>query len=248
MSVRRRSKVIKNGMSLAAAALTGAVLLGPHAASAAVVYVDAASGAGGNTTLSGGGTFTPPLNGTTGVDNDWEQRTVFGSGGNIFESGGEAGEDAPALRTAIGGLTAGQEYQVYAFLWDPTSTVEDWNMRAGLTAGSLTLYSAADATSEPTLSGATAADLASTLTYATAPTTFSEGGRALLAANLGTAVADNNGQIAVFLDDLGGAASVNLRSWYDGVGVEAVPEPGSLGLLGVFAVGLGRRRARCKAQ
>src|SRR5688500_20347062 len=83
MSVRRRSKVIKNGLSLPAAALTGAVLLGPHAASAAVVYVDAASGAGGNTTLSGGGTFTPPLNGTTGVDNDWEQRTVFGSGGKI---------------------------------------------------------------------------------------------------------------------------------------------------------------------
>src|SRR5262249_38368208 len=73
----------------------------PAPANPIITYVDATSGAGGNTTLADGSTFSPPLNGTTGADNNWEQRTVFGSSGNIFEAGGEASENAPELRTTI---------------------------------------------------------------------------------------------------------------------------------------------------
>ena len=43
--------------------LFAAVLVATHsAASGTTVYVDATSGSGGNTVLSNGGTFTPPLN------------------------------------------------------------------------------------------------------------------------------------------------------------------------------------------
>jgi hypothetical protein len=212
------------------------------ASPAAVTYVDATSGAGGNTTLANGSTFTPPLNGTTGADNNWEQRTVFGSSGNIYEAGGEnVTENAPELRTAIGGLTPGALYQVYAFFWDPTSNVEDWNMRAGTTsnAGANTLFTAPDATGEL---ASTAAILASTLTFSTAPTLTLDAGRDLRAADLGTVTADVNGQIFVYVDDLPTSANVNRRTWYDGVGFEAVPEP-SVSLLGVLGlIGLLRRR------
>lgn len=187
---------------------------------AQITYVDATSGAGGNTTLADGSAFTPPLNGTTGADNNWEQRTVFGSGGTVYESGGEnVTEDAPELRTKISGLTAGTEYTLYAYFWDPGSTTEDWNIRAGLTSnpGTSTVYSAADATAEI---GATAAVAASTLVHATAPTIFAESGRVLLAASLGTATADANGEIFVYLDDLPTSLNVNRRTWYDGLGYQ----------------------------
>ncbi len=213
------------------------------ASPAAVTYVDATSGAGGNTTLANGSTFTPPLNGTTGADNNWEQRTTFGSGGNIFESGGEnVTENAPELRTMISGLTAGSQYTLYAFFWDPTSANEDWNLRAGTASnpGANTIYGASDATIDL---GSTAAVLASSLTYATAPSITLEGGRDLLAAPLGTFTADGSGQIAVYVDDLPTSLNVNRRTWYDGVGFEAVPEPSAalLGLLGVTAL-IRRRR------
>jgi hypothetical protein len=186
---------------------------------AQITYVDATTGVGGNTTLADGSAYTPPLNGTTGADNQWEQRTTFGSGGNIYESGGEnVTEDAPELRTKISGLTAGTEYTVYVYFWDPGSTVEDWNLRAGLSAnpGANTIYSAADATAE--IGGATAAEVASTLVHGTAPTIFAESGRVLLAAPVGTATADSNGEILVYVDDLPTSLNVNRRTWFDGVG------------------------------
>jgi hypothetical protein len=210
---------------------------------AAVTYVDATAGAGGNTTLADGSLFSPPLNGTTGADNNWEQRTTFGSGGNIYESGGEQIEDAPELRTRLSGLTPDVQYTIHIYFWDPGSTTEDWSIRAGFTSnpGAITLYSAADATAE--IGGATAAVLASTLTYTTAPTLFTESGRNLLAGLVGTATADANGQIDIYFDDLPNGTTVNRRTWYDGVSYEVVPEPGSflLGLIGMTAL-LRRRR------
>jgi hypothetical protein len=186
------------------------------------IYVDATSGAAGNTTLAAGSVFFPPLNGTTGLDHNWEERTVLGSGGNIIESGGETPgftEDAPELRTTVSGLTPNATYKVYALFWDPTSTGEDWNIRSGFSSspGSNTLYSASDSIGD--LGGATAAVLASGLAYSNPPTIFLESGRALLAGLVGTTVADGVGSLSVFIDDmpLPARSSVNQRTWYDGV-------------------------------
>ena len=179
--------------------------------------MDATSGGSGNTTLANGAVFSPPLNGTTGVDNNWEQRTVLGSSGNIFESGGEAAENAPELRATISGLIPGANYATLVFFWDATGTTENWSIRSGFSSapGVNPLYSAADATG--TL-GASAAVLASTLTYVTAPTLFTEANRVLLAASLGTTTADGNGLIRVFLDDRPSTIGANNRTWFDGLG------------------------------
>lgn len=192
-------------------------------------YLDATSGPGGNTVLADGSLFSPPLNGSTGADDQWEQRTVFGSSGNIFESGGETAEDAPELQTTITGLAPHAHYTIHVLFWDPTSTVEDWSIRAGFTSnpGANALYSAPDATGEL---GSTAALLASTLTYATAPTVFSESGRALLAASLGATTADMNGEIKVFIDDKPSTIGANHRTWYDGLAWAPVIAPDPVAL------------------
>jgi hypothetical protein len=157
------------------------------------------------------------LNGTTGADNNWEQRTVLGSGGNIFESGGEAAENAPELRTTISGLVPGANCAAYVFFWDANGTTENWSIRAGFSsaAGANPLYSAADASG--TL-GATASALASSLNYVTAPTLFVEANRVLLAASLGVTTANPSGQIHVYLDDKPSTIGANNRTWMDGVG------------------------------
>jgi hypothetical protein len=146
-----------------------------------VTYSDATSGVNGNTTLANGSTFSPPLNGTTGADNNWEERTSFASSGNVFESGGETSENAPELRTTISGLAPGATYAIYTFFWDATGATENWNIRAGFTSapGANPLFSAADSAASL---GATPSMLASTLSYASPPTIFAEGNRVLLAA------------------------------------------------------------------
>ncbi len=193
----------------------------PGAITGAVVYVDATSGADGNTTLADGTTFNPPLNGTTGADQDWEQRTPYASGGNVFESGGEAAENAPELRLTLTNLIAGANYSIYAFFWDVPGTSDNWSLRAGFTSapGANPLYSAADATGILT---ATAAVAASSLTYANAPTLFAEGNRILQAAPLGTVSADPNGVIRVYVDDKPSTTGANNRTWFDGLGCARV--------------------------
>ena len=236
--------------------LTVGAFAAANVAFADYTYVDAVSGVSGNTTLADGSLFSPPLNGNTGLDNNWEQRTdaAFGNGANIFESGGEGTavtENAPELRTTISGLVAGASYSIYVNFWDPTSATEDWSIRAGFTSnpGANQIFAAEDALAETFLTGANGAVLASTLTYSSGPTLVSSGGRALLAGFVGVAVADGSGQIQVFIDDLPAGDSVNKRTWYDGVSYELapIPEPSSAALaagLLVGFVGLSRRRRR----
>ncbi len=190
-----------------------------------LTYVDATTT---NTTLANGNAFNPPVNATTGADNNWEQRS-FGSGGTIFEAGGEnAAENAPELRTTITGLSPGATYTVFACFWDPVSTGEDWNIRAAgsSNAGANPIFSAADAIGDLS---STAAVTASTQTYATAPTIFLESSRALLAAPIGTLTANASGNLSVFIDDRPASTSVNLRTWYDGLAYElAAPAPNTI--------------------
>ncbi len=116
-------------LALGGAGISGAV-------AAPITYVDATSGIAGNTALAAGGVFSPPLNGTTGLDNQWEERTTFGNGGNIFESAGEGPavtENPPRLVTTISGLAPGSSYKMYAFFWSPNDINQQWLLRASLT-------------------------------------------------------------------------------------------------------------------
>ena len=47
---------------------------------------------------------------------------------------------------------------------------------------------------------------------------YSESGRLMYQADLGPAVPDSSGRIAVFIDDYSPDTTANNRSWYDGVG------------------------------
>lgn len=212
-------------------------------ASGQFAYLDATSGVSGNTTLANGSLFSPPLNGTTGADQNWEQRTTFGSSGNIFEAGGEVAENAPEIRTLISGLTPGASYTVYAHFWDGSGTAPDWNVRAGFSSnpGANTLF--ANPADAADLS-ATAAVLASSLTYGTAPTLFTEVDRTMYAGLVGVGVANGSGELFVYIDDLPSAIGANNRTWYDGVSYSLVPEPSTLALVGIGLGGLALRKRK----
>lgn len=183
-----------------------------------ITYLDATSGAGGNTTLATSGVFTPSA-ATSGADGLWRLRTLgnstttFESGGDISTAGNAAGgnnEDAARLTTTITGLTPGARYAVYAYFWNASG--QTWRLRAALTnsAGDLPLFTSA---SEPT---AIAGD------FVTAPQLV-EADRVLKQAYLGELRADVVGQIKVYADDdpaarLGLASAWNYRTWFDGVG------------------------------
>ena len=188
-----------------------------------ITYVDATAGVGGNTVLATGGTFTPSA-ATSGTDGLWRLRTwgnsatTFESGGDISTAGNAAGgnnEDTARLTTTLSGLTPGARYNVYAYFWNASG--QSWRVRAGLTnnVGDLPLYTGS---TEPT---AVAGD------FVTAPLVV-EADRNLKQAHLGTALADNVGQIKVWLDDdpavrLGLASAWSFRTWFDGVGYALVP-------------------------
>ncbi|MBB5350051.1 hypothetical protein HNR46_000272 [Haloferula luteola] len=195
---------------------TAAFLLAPFTpALAQLTYVDATDGTTGNTSLSDGGVLD--ASDTTGATT-WRQRDSanFGASATVFEGV----EPSPEICTRLTGLTPGQTYQVYVHFWDPQSTNEAWNIRAGFTSGSLTLFTREAAA----LTGSTASVLASSLSFDTAPDLLGPiSGRENLAGLLGTRVADVNGEIAVYLDDYG-STDVNYRTWYDGLSYEAVPE------------------------
>lgn len=187
-----------------------------------VSYVDATWGEGGNTTRADGSVFNPKPQGTTGADNDWEIRLNASNSGSVLEAGGETSEDAYELRTTLTGLTPGEPYELHAFFWDPSSAVEDWNLRAGFASnpGGNTLFSNPDATGQ--LGGATSATLAGSLAFTNPPVTSIGGTVALRAANVGLQIADENGEIALYLDDLPSDIGANRRTWYDGVGFNLV--------------------------
>jgi hypothetical protein len=188
-----------------------------------ITYLDATTGVGGNTVLATGGTFTPSA-ATSGTDGLWRLRTLgnnataFESGGDISTVGDAAGgnnENSTRLTTTLSGLTPGARYGVYAYFWNASG--QTWRVRAGLTnsAGDLPLYTSG---TEPT---AVAGD------FVTAPLLI-EADRILKQAYLGTALADNAGQIKVWVDDdpaarLGLASAWSFRTWFDGVGYALLP-------------------------
>lgn len=242
------------GLNAFAAALA-ATSLGMNAL-AAITYVDAVPNT--NTTLADGSAL-PGLATSSTQDNQWDLRS-FANGGSIFAANEAGGEFAPRLRTTISGLVPGQDYNISAYFWGADN--QAWRGRAGLTddAGELQGYNSSHFVGSSFLPMTEVADGSNGDDVDNpGPVTTADGGgienggyfansvlaveadRFMAEVALGTATADANGEIWVYVDDLANTANPN-RTWYDGVGYEAVPEPTSLALLGLGGLFFARRR------
>ena len=203
------------------------LVVGASMASANIVYVDAAES---NTTLADGTAYTPPAR--DDADDQWTIRVV-GNGATSYtanDNNANPGEDAPELRTTITGLTDGQEYNLYAYFWAATPSGNgDWDLAAGFALDALTAY-------KPTLLNATDISGVTVADHFTVGTVMVvESDRELYQADLGSVVVGSSESISIYLDDVTGNDD---RSWYDGVGYEAIPEPATLGMVALFGGGL----------
>ena len=217
--------LIKNRKRLvAAAAATAIMALGLNlSVQAAIMYVDVTDGTGGNTYEPGGS----PGDTLT----SWLKRTSYGNSGTIYQ-GGYSGE-SDQLTTEVTGITDGT-YEAWVFFWD-ASNANIWSIAAGLVSGNLTDYShdGPGDTSSPVA--------ASTLSFVANPM-FTESDRVLYGVNLGQATVSGGGSLNVYVDNYT-PVNVNTRSWYDGVGYEAiVPEPSTMLLVGLGLAGVCCRR------
>jgi hypothetical protein len=215
--------------------------------SAVIVYVDATHGLAGNTAAApsaGGGVFnTSGALNNQGPANDglWDVR-AFANGATIYQnaSTGAVTDNAQRLVTSTSVLPG--TYNVFAYFWSDSSNL--WRLRAGQTdtVGDLPLYIPGDANVTQFYTGSDATVFSSTLgpdPFVT-PVMIAEGNRRLYQVALGTVTGSS---ISVYADDYGALqTSFNERTWYDGIGYELVPEPGSLTLLGISLCGLAFRR------
>lgn len=134
--------------------------------------------------------------------------------------------DRPMLVTTVSGLTSGVEYYMYVVYWD-----DDGADALGLGTDAWTVLAGLDSTT------------LSTFTSDTGTETGTGRNREQYEAYLGTAFADINGEIKVYIDDLPDATSSINRTIYDGVVYSEVPEPATILLLGAgFALSALKRR------
>lgn len=198
------------------------VVLAVAAPAEKITYVDANHGDAGNTKLASGVVFAPTTE-NSGADNLWRLRTGLANSGTIYEAGGtfsetENTEDCPRLVTTVSGLPEGT-YKVYVYFWSDDNS---WRIRADLKGKDKQLplfYSrAADGDAAPI--GAPAAALAKAEDFK-AVLLLSEGNRTLWQGYLGTVTGTT---ITVFVDDDPAHKTQSCRTWYDGIGYQAVPK------------------------
>lgn len=203
---------------------TTAVPLAPQPLPAPpITYVDASSGAAGNTLAWNGGswsTFNPPSNITSTADNQWEEETGTGWGNgptsNWFESNREGTEDCPQLKTRITGLDL-NTYHVYAYFWRADG--QGFVFSAALTnnpAGGLPIYRVGDAP----------VSLAVQSNFSSPTISVRSADRSLYQISLGSVTGTN---IDVFIDDeANGGYSSSV--WFDGVGyqLQLATEPATI--------------------
>ena len=245
--MKRKLVTLRLGLLVA-----GLAVFAAHAA-AAIVYVDATHGAGGNTTLVGGAQWDP-LTASQGAGGDgvWALR-AFGNSATIYQNSPSGSIDnAHRLQTNVSGLALGV-YNAYAYFWSDSSS---WRMEASLTdnpGGDLPLFSF-----NPTTAGVvqhyTGADVGGNLPLSTSlgvnPFTtgvmVGDAARRLFQIPLGQVTGTS---FPIYIDDDHLQVDQNQRTWYDGVGYELdhlVPEPTSFALLGLGlgVLLVGRRKSR----
>ena len=147
----------------------------------------------------------------------WKFRGNFGNGGRVWAS--HAGSYSPMLRTTITGLVANAEYEISVYFWvagngTPVGN-QEWDIRAGL---------ATDAMTNIRYNTPGALRLDTSGVVFTNSVMVTEADRRLFQYTLGTAAANGDGEIQVYVDDFPGNDD---RTWYDGVGFASLapPEP-----------------------
>jgi hypothetical protein len=187
------------------------------ASQARIIYIDATDGAAGNTRLVTGEEWTAVEVGNDGSGDDglWRRRPGFGNGNTIYESCGDYRnapydtEDCPRLVTSVD-VPEG-DYEVYVYFWDTNST---WRLRASLedSEGQLPLFLPND----PNIVPADEKDF-----DAPVPLVTTSGGRIMWQVPLGTT--GTTKKIQVYVDDDPSTLDSNKRTWFDGIGIKALP-------------------------
>jgi hypothetical protein len=231
------------------AALLGLLALPAHAA---ITYVDAQEGTGGNTYASDGGSLadTSWIDSTSNSsdinNNDWMKR-FGGSPGWSEHNGGDAIQGLVSttgglgeITTEVGGLADGT-YEVWVFFWNQvTSNTQDWVIDAGLSSGSTAAYS--DPGDPVAGTNSTLPVNAATLDFSGSVSVVAAGGnQEMIGVNLGQVAVSGGSSLNVYVDKLTGTGSTT-RTIYDGVGYELIPEPSTALLGGLGTLLLLRRR------
>jgi hypothetical protein len=172
-------------------------------------YMDATAGAGGNTTLTNGGTLT-----LSGSANQWHSQTGVGNSGTILSSADSTGETPPMIKTTVTVPGPGT-YDLWVNFWGTGTTNADWRILAGLDPATMQVYRAEKCEQVQPANQ----DSNLVLTNATPTANY------LYQAYVGRAVASVSNTLAVLVGGSAIATGGNgatlggntNRTWYDGV-------------------------------
>lgn len=224
-------------------ALLSAVALLAAGAIAQITYVDANPAT--NTTLADGSPWVVTTN-ASGTDGMWAARTSSASNlGTVYEAngGGAPGEDCAMLRTTIRGLIPGRTYATYAYFWgistqrwrgaalqsdtQPVGAIQVYNTNH-FNGSAFQPMQALDAASflgyqQASLGLSHDVDLLESSGHFGTVVKITDNTGYLFEVPAGSSVADADGEIDVYIDDLP-FQTFNDRTWYDGVGYQLAPQ------------------------
>ncbi|MBK1880788.1 PEP-CTERM sorting domain-containing protein [Luteolibacter pohnpeiensis] len=210
-------------------------------AHAALVYVDATGGVGGNTVnaLTESETDWYEVNTGSPTNNLWDQRT-----GNSFVYGGTAfqinsAETSIVIRTAVTGLLPNSTYtdiRLYYLGNILTTSTRNWTLQASVVSESTGFTNYEDGSGTALIDSNTDA-----LGTADDGSTLSADTRYWV--SLPDVTTDETGTFYVWINIGDGA---NDRAVYDGLAYNnvAIPEPSAVALLSLVGLGFGMRRRR----